>query len=90
VILCRDGRICPSHLPAELSASGGNLCESPPGTFREAKIKAVEQFERAYLTDMLIQCGGIVRRAAQRAHLSERNFHQKLRKYGIEGKAFRN
>ena len=38
---------------------------------------------------MLRDCGGIVSRAAGRSGLSERNFHEKLNKYGIDGQSFR-
>ena len=38
---------------------------------------------------VLTECGGIISRAARRSGLSERNFHEKLKKYGISGKTFR-
>ena len=41
------------------------------------------------LISILTACGGIVSRAARRAGLSERNFHEKLKKYGLRGKHFR-
>jgi hypothetical protein len=38
---------------------------------------------------MLNAYGGIVSRAAHGAGLSERNFHEKMKKYGLCGKDFR-
>jgi DNA-binding NtrC family response regulator len=49
----------------------------------------VESFERAYLTNVLRKSGGIVSRASDRSRLSERNFHEKLKRYSINAKAFR-
>ena len=90
VILCRDRSLGPHLLPPELR-------KAPPRTdtageaanFHEAKQNAIEQFERDYLTGMLRDCGGIVSRAAGRSGLSERNFHEKLNRYGIDGQSFR-
>ena len=57
--------------------------------FSKAKEQVIERFERDYLTRVLRECGGIVRRAAHRSGLSERNFHEKLKRYEIDGKLFR-
>ncbi|MEA2561104.1 MAG: Nif-specific regulatory protein [Acidobacteriota bacterium] len=91
VILCRDRSLGPQLLPPELRSSIG---KAPGATgeavnFHEAKQVAIEQFERDYLTGMLRDCGGIVSRAAGRSGLSERNFHEKLNRYGIDGQSFR-
>jgi len=89
VILCRDGRLKPEQLPSAsrrpLSLFGG----SGRKPFHDAKQEMVEAFERAYLSDALRDTGGIVSRAADLSGLSERNFHQKLKKYGIDGQSFR-
>jgi DNA-binding NtrC family response regulator len=90
VILCRGGALTPRLLPPELLRSRAEG-EGPASAsnFHEAKQLAVEQFERDYLTAMLRDCGGIISRAAGRSGLSERNFHEKLNKYGIDGQSFR-
>jgi DNA-binding NtrC family response regulator len=54
-----------------------------PGTFHRAKASVVERFERDYLISALHQSRGIVTEAARVSGLSERNFHLKLRKYGL-------
>jgi DNA-binding NtrC family response regulator len=89
VILCRDEDIDSRHLPVEVLHSRTRLDASEPMNFREAKDRVVADFERAFLTDVLRVSGGIVSRAAQRCGLSERNFHAKLRKYGIRSLTFR-
>jgi transcriptional regulator with PAS, ATPase and Fis domain len=89
VILCRGQRITAADLPRELSISG--VHEETIGTtnFHDIKNRVVEDFERTFLTSILSVCGGIVSRAAERSGLSERNFHAKMRKYGIRGKECR-
>jgi len=90
VILWRSGPLATGLLPPELLAAG-RLGDEPSGAanFHEAKQVAIEQFEREYLVAVLRDCGGIVSRAASRSGLSERNFHEKLNKYGIDGLSFR-
>jgi DNA-binding NtrC family response regulator len=53
------------------------------GTFHRAKAHVVERFERDYLLSALRESRGIVTEAARVSGLSERNFHLKLRKYGL-------
>jgi DNA-binding NtrC family response regulator len=89
VILSRDHCISPRDLPPEVL---NGKCTDGAGhhaTFHQAKARAVEEFERSYLSNVLAECGGIVSHAARHAGLSERIFHEKLRKYGISGKSYR-
>ena len=60
-----------------------------PASFHEAKKHLIETFEREYIVAVLTECGGIIHRAAKRAGMSERGFHQKLRHHGIDGTSFR-
>jgi transcriptional regulator with GAF, ATPase, and Fis domain len=53
------------------------------GSFHRDKAKVVEQFERDYLIAAMRRSRGIITEAARAAGLSERNFHLKLRKYGL-------
>ena len=53
------------------------------GTFQRAKAEVVERFERDYLASALHRSRGVVTEAARLSGLSERNFHLKLRKYGL-------
>jgi DNA-binding NtrC family response regulator len=58
-------------------------------SFLETKALVVEKFERRYLISRLKECGGIVSRAAKLCSLSERNFHEKLKKYNIDSMNYR-
>jgi DNA-binding NtrC family response regulator len=53
------------------------------GLFHRAKATVVERFEREYLMSALSRSGGVITEAARLSGLSERNFHLKLRKYGL-------
>lgn len=89
VILCQDGCISSRHFPSEIKQEKIAPPTNSPMNFHEAKAKVVAEFERSYLTSILRFCGGIVCRAADCSGLSERNFHGKLKKYGLCGKDFR-
>jgi two-component system, NtrC family, response regulator len=51
--------------------------------FHSAKARVVERFERAFLASALNRSRGVIIDAARASGLSERNFHVKLRKYGL-------
>jgi DNA-binding NtrC family response regulator len=57
--------------------------------FHTERARAVEEFERVYLSNALRKCRGVVTRASECSGLSERNFHEKLKRYGISAGAFR-
>jgi len=63
---------------------------SEGGSFRDAKSQAIEQFERAYLINLLASHQGNITRAAKRAGKERRSFQRLLRKYGLERQVFRN
>lgn len=89
VILCRDAEITERHIPCEVYESNSVAEPCPAGDFHAAKAMAVERFERGYLTQKLRESGGIVSRAARNSGLSERNFFEKLKKYGLSSRRFR-
>jgi len=53
------------------------------GTFSEAKQRAVERFERAYLETLLRRCGGNLSRAAREADLARHHLRDLLKKRGL-------
>lgn len=85
-ILCSGDMIGPEDLPPEVRDRSREN-RQPPRDFHQAKALAIEEFERAYLTASLERTGGIISRAARSTGLSERNFHVKLRRYGIQVKS---
>jgi DNA-binding NtrC family response regulator len=92
IILCRGPQIEPQHLAPEVRGGAAAAQITEPlslDDFQSAKARAIETFERVYLTNILRKCGGIVSRASEYSGLSERNFHEKLKRYGISAKAFR-
>lgn len=58
----------------------------PSLSFQESKKKVVADFERGYIQQLLAECDGNIRKAAERAGMYERNFHLKLKRYGIQAK----
>jgi DNA-binding NtrC family response regulator len=89
IILCRGAQIEPQHLTAEVRGAIHSAEQIDLDDFQSAKARAIETFERVYLTNILRKCGGIVSRASEYSGLSERNFHEKLKRYGISAKTFR-
>jgi len=56
---------------------------SEPGTFREAKERIVEAFERDFLTQALRRHNGNITRAAEELGMHRQNLQQKMRELGI-------
>ena len=84
VILAAGPQIEAENLPPEIAERDvAAAVTSELGDFQGSKAAAVERFERGYLTEVLMKCGGIVSRASQYSGLSERNF-QALRHLGEE------
>jgi two-component system response regulator GlrR len=57
-------------------------------SFKEAKRKVVEKFERDYIQGLLSIHGGNIARAARAAQKDRRAFWELMRKYGIESYSF--
>jgi DNA-binding NtrC family response regulator len=89
VLLCRARVISPTDLAPEVRAARPAPGAPALTNFHQAKARVVGEFEQAYLTSMLAAAGGIVSRAARCAGLSERNFHEKLKKYNLHSENFR-
>jgi DNA-binding NtrC family response regulator len=57
---------------------------SEDGGFQAAKAEAIERFERAYLTEILVKHNGNVSQAAKTAKTERRSLQRLLRKYGLD------
>jgi transcriptional regulator with PAS, ATPase and Fis domain len=78
-----DGpQILPSDLALPDLAEGSG---EPAGSFREARARAIEEFERAYVQELLERHTGNVTRAAREAGKERRAFGRLVKKYGLRG-----
>jgi len=84
-----DGLIELRDLPEEILAPAmgfpGTVPSSRGGpvSFHEAKTRAVETFERAYLRDVLARHGGNISSAAREAGVDRRTVHRMLKRHGL-------
>jgi DNA-binding NtrC family response regulator len=62
--------------------------KSEPDSFRAAKARAIEQFERTYLSNLLSAHEGNVSRAAQHAGEARRSLQRLLKKYDLDRRTF--
>src|SRR5262249_21373032 len=58
--------------------------------FAEAKRRAVEHFERAFLLDALRACGGNISRAAEQVGMVRQSLQQKIRELGLRSEDWGN
>ncbi|UCE07153.1 MAG: sigma 54-interacting transcriptional regulator [bacterium] len=86
VILCKGKTIEPEYFPEEITKSSFKFEQDDTSqfpTFKQAKQKIVDEFERQYLLRVLHESNGIIAKAAQLAGMHTKNFHQKLNKHNI-------
>jgi DNA-binding NtrC family response regulator len=69
--------------PAEPAAGSAGL------PFAEAKRRAVERFERAFLLDALRASGGNISRAAEQVGMVRQSLQQKIRELGLKSEDWR-
>lgn len=60
-----------------------------PASFREAKARVVQEWERTYLESLLLACHGNISRAAEVAQKDRRAFWELLRKHHINVRCYR-
>lgn len=76
VILSSDIPLQPEGCPSECS-------------FREAKARMIDQFEKTYISGLLLAHGGNITRAAEAACKNRRAFFELMRKHNIDGRSFK-
>lgn len=83
-VLCSDGSVISVEGLIETGTvpSAAHALETA-GNFHRAKAQVVARFERDFVTSALRRSHGVITEAARLSGLSERNFHLKLRKYGL-------
>ncbi|HSF43574.1 MAG TPA: sigma-54 dependent transcriptional regulator [Thermoanaerobaculia bacterium] len=85
-----DGRTRVERRDIELPGDSRRLGEhAEPPSFREAKARMVERFEKSYLAEVLAASGGNISRAAQAAGKNRRAFFELLKKHRIDVADFR-
>ena len=90
VILAEGKSITPEHFDSHISRrKSTSRVSDTPLTFKAAKQRVVEQFERDYLVDCLQAAHGNVTHAAQAADLHLTNMYAKFKKYGINPHTFK-
>ncbi len=74
---------------ADIELDDGATAEHAVMSFREAKARAVENFERCYLEQLLAQSDGNISHAARAAQKDRRAFFELLRRHAIDASRFR-
>jgi transcriptional regulator with GAF, ATPase, and Fis domain len=86
VVVFRDGS------PAKgLGSRRGEALDKPEFLpYREAKARAIDAFEKAYLGELLEWANGNLSRAARRAQMDRMNLHRLAQRFGLrEGRGLR-
>jgi DNA-binding NtrC family response regulator len=85
--LCQDGVITAQDLAGEGFGFRGSPAERDvldlAGTFTEAKNRAVERFEKAYLDALIRRCGGNLSKASRQADIARNHLRALLKKRGL-------
>lgn len=87
VILCSSSILHPNDIDIPV---GDQSETGETGPLRQAKMRTIGQFERAYLIHLLSAHKGNVTHAAKAAGKERRTLQRLLHKYGLERQAFRN
>ncbi|HEY0823768.1 MAG TPA: helix-turn-helix domain-containing protein, partial [Ramlibacter sp.] len=88
VLMCGSGALAAADIDLD-DESCVPAASAEEVSFRAAKARVVEDFERAFIRQLLASSGGNVTRAAQAAKKNRRAFFELMRKYHIEPDAFR-
>jgi transcriptional regulator with GAF, ATPase, and Fis domain len=82
----------PEHLPESVRGGGGSRPAAGPPLdvgFREAKQRAIDDFEREFLARCLARTGGNISAAARLAGIDYKNFYTKLGRLGLDAAGFK-
>ena len=88
VALCPTDTVQASDLPANLQAEAPPSSRAGESYAHLSLQEARETFEQGYIREALTKTGGNITHAAKMAGIAWQNFHQKLKKYSIDAKAF--
>ena len=90
VALTTSDRVGPEDLPDDLGREGpqaiGHHQHHLP--FKDAKEVVIQEFEQAYIENLLANHGGNITRAAEESGIDRRSLHRLLAKHGIDASAY--
>jgi len=91
VILAENNIIEPIHLPEELHHINQHtaILSDETSSYKHAKQKVIEKFEKEFFRNCLQKSNGNMTKAAKNAGMYLKNFHDKIRKYGINPAKFK-
>ena len=102
LLLCENSEITLEDLPGEIAEGNGVLeasvlpCaaalipdEWMSKPLREIRESAIERFEKAYLTKLLVATEGRIGETAERAGMEPRSLFNKMKRYGLRKEDFR-
>ena len=86
-VLAQENEVEEAALPDVMLHSTNS--QQSCGAFAEEKRHVVEKFEKEYLQSILQKTNGNISKAARLAEMDNKNFHQKMIKYGIKAQKFK-
>ncbi len=90
VILCKGSEIEEKDLPI---GRGEGVSGAAPDlereSFRDAKRRVIDSFEKSYIFERLVESGGNISQAARASGMDVKNFYEKMRRHGIDAKALK-
>jgi len=89
VSLTDCNQITPLDLPQHILEAVRGASLPAVGTFRLEKARAIRDFERAYLSKLLVETGGNVSEAARRSGMRRSALHRLLARHGLQTAEFR-
>ena len=75
----------PDDRSAAMPAAGQAASEAGCAPFKDAKARAVAEFERSYVREMLARAGGNISQAARLSNQERSAFGKLVRKYRLGG-----
>ena len=88
VLMSASGPLAAQDIDLDGSCAAADMPEADE-SFRAAKARVVENFERAYIEQLLASNAGNVTHAARAAKKNRRAFFELMRKYKIDSDAYR-
>jgi len=88
--LASGAEIDVEDLPPSVRAGGGDAPAEPAGSFKAAKQRVIERFERQVIGEALERHRGNVSKAAEELGMYRQHLQLKLAEYGIDPATYRN